>query len=217
MHTPSEGQAKAYAQVEAHGLNQDFEDEVEGEALLDDLDETVNLTAQTTQANSTGLSLSELDDLLKDEDFEPLDTLDALLSESLELAQVRKHSSSLRRKLKLGQATPAEADEYARIDLQTNWTPVAACMSWDRWACKACGNLQGMFTGHMVEYSHAHNSEAVRLIRTGVQRTDLPLKHISRDFTVESCVACSDDVIEAMLACEPYMVENIHTPKGGRV
>lgn len=193
----SEGQAKAQAQVEASGLELDEEladiDTRVLENLNDDLDEAVSLDAQTTQANASNLSLSDLDELLaEDDDTGPLDSLDALLGESLEAAAEAKRAKSLRQRIRTGQARPDELEAYKAWEAKAHWVPQANCEIWRQITCQCCGTSRRFFSQLMVEYRGAGNEANLRYVGVSELNPGLtgPVKLVMQESEAPVCDSC---------------------------
>lgn len=196
MHIPSEGQARAQAQAEASGMELDQDladlDEQVIQDLDDDLDDTVSLEAQTTEANSDGLSLSELDELLADGEWEPVDSLDALLSESVEAAAAAKRAKSLKQRIRTGQARPAEVEAYKAWEAQAHWKPVGNCEVWNQVTCQICHTKRRFFSELMVEYQGLGNPDNLRYVAVREANPGLPggFKLILREAKAAACDSC---------------------------
>lgn len=188
--------ARASAQAEASGMELDEEldslDEQVLQDLDDDLDDTVSLEAQTVEANSTGLSLSELDELLAEEDWEPVDSLDALLSESVEAAAAAKRAKSLKQRIRTGQARPAEVEAYKAWEAQAHWKPIRNCEVWNQVTCLICNTKRRFFSELMVEYQGLGNPDNLRYVTVREANPGLPggFKFILRDAKAMACDSC---------------------------
>ena len=194
MFLPSEGQSRAQAQIEATGSNLDDDlHELEAdliEDLADDLDDTISLDAQTTTANSTGLTMAELDELLSDDD-EELDSLDALLGESVELAQDAKRAKSIKQRIRTGQASAKEIADLQAWEAKAHWLPTAKVEVWDRYTCRCCGEVRHMFSDFMQEYQGIGNTGNLRYQRINETEAggEKP-KLIVRAHEVKFCDSC---------------------------
>lgn len=188
--------ARASAQAEASGMELDDEladiDTRVLESLDDDLDDTVSLDAQTTEANATGLTMEELDELLADPNDDPLDSLDALLGESLAHAQDTKRAKTLKQRIRTGQAKPDEVRAYQEWEAKAYWKPARNCEVWNQVTCLICHTKRRFFSELMVEYTGLSNKDNLRYVRTSEAHPGLEggFKLILRETQAQACDSC---------------------------
>ena len=170
--------------------------------MFADLEEVFGLEAITLRSNDDGSSESDPDD-----EFEAdVDTLDALLSESLTLAQEQQQAKA---KEKLLRATRKDAEERLRrgggSDLERamdkalvarvaealgEWRAVANVGVFHRHNCQ-CGSSHAVFVGLMISQEHFREKGLRQIVTTLHKRPNLPDVVLTRDFKTESCSICA--------------------------
>lgn len=84
-----------------------------------------------------------------------VNSLDALLAESMEQLSARKGSQALLAKIRQGRATEGEKQQVHFVELKASWQPVAYCEMWNQTDC-SCGHSHAVFVNYMVEYKPLH-------------------------------------------------------------
>lgn len=150
----------------------------------------------TAQATSTDQEYDELEEMLRADAGEDnmLDSLDSLLSESMQQAADRKASQSLLSRIRQGRASEAEKAQANVVELKASWQAVASCEMWDQVNC-ACGHSQGFFTQYMIEYRPMYQTmgSSHRWVKAEPEAlpAGLPQKAIFNVREVFHCSECS--------------------------
>jgi len=168
----------------------------ESEQLLADLDDEFGLEAVTTMPNAT--TFTDLD--------EEVDTLDALLSESLSQQQervaARKHQQLLRdsrdhalQRLRKGTGDELEkAMDRALVakaaEALGEWKATANVGVFHRYNC-SCGSSHAVFTGLMVSQVHYREKGLRQLMTSTAKRPGLPDVTLVREQRVATCNICA--------------------------
>ena len=160
------------------------------DALMEEMIEQVAIEdgeAVTTQANDDG---TEFED---DADNE-LDSLDALMAESLEAVAEKQKLKIAREKQRRGGLSAKEQAEndawLARWEMQNIWKPAANVAMYKSYKCD-CGRKQTIFHQLLQRQTHRHNAQTQRWIDTEVQLTNLPNEIVVQKWTTPQCTYCS--------------------------
>lgn len=132
-----------------------------------------------------------------EDEGEPLDTLDALLAESIaELEGKRKLRELRQRAVKPGLSTRERQEIEAKVrewEARIEWQDEANVALFTRQLCAHCGTVAFPFNSMLRRQSHKTVKSSMRWITVEDLNPHLPREAVLRDRTVPFCQVCAED------------------------
>jgi hypothetical protein len=139
-----------------------------------------------------------LDDLLEESiGANPLDDLDSLLDESLQLRNEAAAIANARERLKRQNIDITERRETEALirswEARRVWLTVANVTVWEHHVCDNCGHEHKSFSHVMHKQTHRDNGKTIRIVKADAWADGVPNLVALQEMTTPMCPDCAEE------------------------